>query len=177
MFRHCSNAYNVKALHESPIELPARPRRPLPASIPDSLSLKTVSAAPIPASGGPQGRRVIGVVMMPGRLLTDFSAFGSPCDTGAARADHPSDYCGIFWRRAQRQLLVHPQRGISTASICAEVSRAAGIAVALLGCFAGLVPAVRCLYDCAWFVGFGVSGAMYVMLIQRAEAPVWEGES
>jgi len=26
-------------------------------------------------------------------------------------------------------------------------------------------------------VGFGVSGAVYVMLMERAEAPVWEGES
>jgi hypothetical protein len=26
-------------------------------------------------------------------------------------------------------------------------------------------------------VGFGVSGAVYVMLMQRAEAPAWEGES
>jgi hypothetical protein len=26
-------------------------------------------------------------------------------------------------------------------------------------------------------VGFGVSGALYVMLMQRAKAPVWEGES
>jgi cytosine/uracil/thiamine/allantoin permease len=32
------------------------------------------------------------------------------------------------------------------------------------------------LYDYAWFAGFGVSGAVYVMLMQRASAPAWEVE-
>ena len=42
------------------------------------------------------------------------------------------------------------------------------------------IPALRLLYDYAWFVGFGVSGAVYVVLMQRSEAtanvPEWEGE-
>jgi NCS1 family nucleobase:cation symporter-1 len=49
--------------------------------------------------------------------------------------------------------------------------------VALLGLF---VPPLRLLYDYAWFVGFGVSGAVYVLLMQRvalpARVPEWEGE-
>jgi NCS1 family nucleobase:cation symporter-1 len=53
-----------------------------------------------------------------------------------------------------------------------------GIAVALVGL---AVPSLRLLYDYAWFVGFGVSGAMYVMLMQRAETPAdepeWEPET
>jgi hypothetical protein len=52
------------------------------------------------------------------------------------------------------------------------VALAAGIAVALLGL---VVPALRWLYDYAWFVGFGVAGAVYVMLMQRAEAPAGMG--
>jgi NCS1 family nucleobase:cation symporter-1 len=48
-----------------------------------------------------------------------------------------------------------------------------GIAVALLGL---VVPALRLLYDYAWFVGFGVSGAAYVILVQRAEAPANQPE-
>ena len=40
-----------------------------------------------------------------------------------------------------------------------------GIVVALLGL---VVPPLRLLYDYAWFVAFGVSGAVYVMLMQRA---------
>jgi cytosine/uracil/thiamine/allantoin permease len=40
--------------------------------------------------------------------------------------------------------------------------------------------AASALYDYAWFVGFGVSGALYAILMQRAPAPAnlpeWEGE-
>jgi NCS1 family nucleobase:cation symporter-1 len=50
----------------------------------------------------------------------------------------------------------------------AVVALVVGIAVALLGL---VVPAVRWLYDYAWFVGFGVSGAVYFVLMQRAQAP------
>jgi NCS1 family nucleobase:cation symporter-1 len=48
-----------------------------------------------------------------------------------------------------------------------------GIAVALLGL---VIPPLRLLYDYAWFVGFGVSGAVYVMLMQRAATPAGEPE-
>jgi NCS1 family nucleobase:cation symporter-1 len=44
-----------------------------------------------------------------------------------------------------------------------------GIFVALLGV---VLPAVRWLYDYAWFVGFLVAGAVYVILMQRAPSPV-----
>jgi len=40
--------------------------------------------------------------------------------------------------------------------------------VALLGL---VVSPLRLLYDYAWFVGFGVSGALYAFLMQRASAP------
>ncbi len=53
-----------------------------------------------------------------------------------------------------------------------------GIAVALLGL---VVPALRFLYDYAWFVGFAVSGGAYIVLMQRvagpADLPEWEGEA
>jgi NCS1 family nucleobase:cation symporter-1 len=59
----------------------------------------------------------------------------------------------------------------------AVTALAVGIAVALLGL---VIPALRWLYDYAWFVGFGVAGVMYVVLMQRATAPAalpeWEGE-
>ena len=38
----------------------------------------------------------------------------------------------------------------------------AGIAVALAGL---VIPAVRGLYDYAWFVGFAVAGAVYLALV------------
>ena len=34
-----------------------------------------------------------------------------------------------------------------------------------------VLPAVRWLYDYAWFVGFLVAGAVYVILMQRAPSP------
>jgi NCS1 family nucleobase:cation symporter-1 len=40
----------------------------------------------------------------------------------------------------------------------------AGVTVALIGL---MVPALRWLYDYAWFVGFFVSGAAYFLLMQR----------
>jgi cytosine/uracil/thiamine/allantoin permease len=43
-----------------------------------------------------------------------------------------------------------------------------------------VIPALRWLYDYAWFVGFGVAGLLYVILIDRVAAPAalpeWEGE-
>jgi nucleobase:cation symporter-1, NCS1 family len=59
----------------------------------------------------------------------------------------------------------------------AVVSLAAGVVIALLGL---VVPQLRLLYDYAWFVGCGVSAALYVLLMQGARAPAgvpeWEGE-
>ena len=40
---------------------------------------------------------------------------------------------------------------------------AAGVVVALLGL---IVPALRLLYDYAWFVGFGVAGVIYLALMR-----------
>ena len=62
-------------------------------------------------------------------------------------------------------------------NVRALVALGVGIAVALLGL---VVPALRMLYDYAWFVGFGVSGSVYLLLMQRVGEPVslpeWEGE-
>ena len=46
----------------------------------------------------------------------------------------------------------------------------------------GLVfPPLRLLYDYAWFVGFGVAGLVYLILMQRTVAPTsepeWEAEA
>jgi NCS1 family nucleobase:cation symporter-1 len=48
----------------------------------------------------------------------------------------------------------------------------AGVAVALIGL---AVPAVRWLYDYAWFIGFFVSGSLYFLLMQRRQALVEVG--
>ena len=126
---------------------------------------------------------VIGVLMMPWKLLTDFSSYifgwlvGYSGLLGPIAGVMIADY--FLVRRARlnvddlyrRNGEYEYRDGINPRAVVALV---AGIAVALLGL---VVPSVRWLYDYAWFVGFGVSGAVYVMLMQRAEAPVWEGES
>jgi NCS1 family nucleobase:cation symporter-1 len=50
----------------------------------------------------------------------------------------------------------------------AILALAAGIFIALIGLF---VPALRFLYDYAWFVGFGTSSLVYLALMRKA-APV-----
>jgi len=51
--------------------------------------------------------------------------------------------------------------GVNLRAVSALV---AGIGIALLGL---AVPALRLLYDYAWFVGFAVSGVVYLMLMKR----------
>jgi NCS1 family nucleobase:cation symporter-1 len=46
----------------------------------------------------------------------------------------------------------------------AMIALAAGIGLALVGL---VVPALRPLYDYAWFVGFGVSAVVYLAIPRR----------
>ena len=130
---------------------------------------------------------VVGVLMMPWKLLSDFSAYifgwliGYSGLLGPIAGVMIADYFLI--RRAHLQVDdLYRRDGIyeydSGVNWRAVGALAAGVAVALLGLVA---PPLRPLYDYAWFVGFGVSGAIYVMLMQRAPAltaqPEWEGEA
>jgi nucleobase:cation symporter-1, NCS1 family len=129
---------------------------------------------------------VVGVLMMPWKLLGDLSAYvfgwlvGYSALLGPIAGVMIADYFLI--RRARlsvvdlyrRNGLYEYDNGVNPRAVVALVT---GIAVALLGL---VLPALRLLYDYAWFVGFGVSGAVYVMLMQRAESPAddpeWEAE-
>jgi NCS1 family nucleobase:cation symporter-1 len=126
---------------------------------------------------------VMGVLMMPWKLLTDFSSYifgwlvGYSGLLGPIAGVMIADYflvrrsrlnVGDLYRRGGEY---EYRNGVNPRAVAALGT---GIAVALLGL---VVPALRWLYDYAWFVGFGVSGAVYVMLMQRAEVPVWESES
>jgi nucleobase:cation symporter-1, NCS1 family len=116
---------------------------------------------------------VIGVLMMPWKLLSDFSAYifgwlvGYSALLGPIAGVMIADY--FLVRRARLKVADLYRRdgeyeyghGINGRAIAAL---AAGIAVALLGL---VVPAVRWLYDYAWFVGFGVAGAVYVAWMRR----------
>jgi nucleobase:cation symporter-1, NCS1 family len=129
---------------------------------------------------------VIGVLMMPWKLMSDFSAYifgwllGYSGLLGPIAGVMIADY--FLVRRARlnvhdlyrRNGIYEYDGGVNWRAVAAL---AAGIAVALLGL---VVAPLRFLYDYAWFVGFGVAGAVYVVLMQRDAArggvPEWEAE-
>jgi NCS1 family nucleobase:cation symporter-1 len=129
---------------------------------------------------------VVGVLMMPWKLLSDFSAYifgwlvGYSGLLGPIAGVMIADYFLIRRSRLKvddlyrRHGIYEYDNGVNLRAVVALV---AGVAVALLGL---VVPPLRLLYDYAWFVGFGVSGIVYVALMQRADAPAavpeWEGE-
>ncbi len=114
---------------------------------------------------------VVGILMMPWRLLTDFSSYifgwlvGYSALLGPIAGVMIADY--FLVRRSllkvddlyRRGGVYEYRSGFNPSAILAL---AAGIALALLGLG---VPPLRWLYDYAWFVGFGVSGAVYLLLM------------
>jgi len=113
---------------------------------------------------------VIGVLMMPWKLLGDFGSYifgwlvGYSGLLGPIAGIMIADYFVV--RRKELQVddlyrrggVYEYRNGVNPNAL---ISLAAGIAVALTGT---IVPGLRCLYDYAWFVGFGVSGALYAQL-------------
>src|SRR5690349_15482857 len=114
---------------------------------------------------------VIGVLMMPWRLLTDFSSYifgwlvGYSGLLGPIAGVMIADYF-IVRRSRLRVDDLYRRHGAyeydNGVNLRAVAALGAGIAIALLGL---VVPALRLLYDYAWFVGFGVSAAVYVLLM------------
>ena len=129
---------------------------------------------------------VVGIAMMPWKLLSDFSSYifgwlvGYSGLLGPIAGVMIADY--FLVRRARlnvedlyrRTGIYEYENGVNWRAVAAL---AIGIVVALLGL---VVPPLRLLYDYAWFVGFGVSAAVYVLLMQSVAAPAavpeWEGE-
>ncbi|MGI8745986.1 MAG: NCS1 family nucleobase:cation symporter-1 [Bryobacteraceae bacterium] len=117
---------------------------------------------------------VIGVLMMPWKLLGDFSAYifgwlvGYSGLLGPIAGIMIVDYFLVRHSRLdvndlyRRGGAYEYQGGVNYRAMLAL---AAGIFVALLGL---VVPAVRWLYDYAWFIGFLVAGAMHYALAPRA---------
>jgi NCS1 family nucleobase:cation symporter-1 len=120
---------------------------------------------------------VVGVCMMPWKLLSDFSAYifgwlvGYSGLLGPVAGVMIADY--FILRRARLKLddlytrngAYEYDGGVNWRAVAAL---GGGIAVALLGL---VVPPLRFLYDYAWFVGFGVAGGLYLALMQGAPAP------
>jgi len=129
----------------------------------------------------------VGVLLMPWKLLTDYSSYifgwlvGYSGLLGPIAGVMIADYFVV--RRCRLRVAdlyrrggaYEYQNGVNPRAVAALV---AGIAAALLGL---AIPPLRWLYDYAWFAGFGVAGAVYVTLMQRvergaAEEPLWEVE-
>lgn len=120
---------------------------------------------------------VIGVLMMPWKLLGDFSAYifgwlvGYSGLLGPIAGIMIVDYFLVRHKRLdvgdlyRRGGAYEYQGGVNYRAMMAL---AAGVFVALLGL---VVPPLRWLYDYAWFVGFLVSGGVhYALAPQRAIA-------
>lgn len=119
---------------------------------------------------------VIGILMMPWKLLSDYSAYifgwlvGYSALLGPIAGVMITDYflvrrreldVGDLYRRGG---VYEYANGINYRAVAAL---AAGVGVALLGLVA---PPLRWVYDYAWFVGFLVAGTLYRGLMQRSAA-------
>src|SRR5580693_2320179 len=109
---------------------------------------------------------VVGILMMPWKLMGDFSAYifgwlvGYSGLLGPIAGVMIADY--FIVRRCDLKVAdLYRRRGIYSytrgVNWNAIIALAAGIAVALIGL---IVPSLRWLYDYAWFVGFFVAGVL-----------------
>jgi nucleobase:cation symporter-1, NCS1 family len=120
---------------------------------------------------------VVGVLMMPWKLLGDYSAYifgwlvGYSGLLGPIAGVMIADY--FIVRRCDLDVAdLYRRHGIyeyaAGVNYRALLALGSGIVVALLGL---AVPWLRWLYDYAWFVGFLVAGGIYLTLMQSAPAP------
>jgi NCS1 family nucleobase:cation symporter-1 len=122
---------------------------------------------------------VVGVLMMPWKLLGDYSSYifgwlvGYSGLLGPIAGTMIADYFLVRGRRLNVDDLYRRGGEYEYASGWnprAVGSLVLGVAVALLGL---AIPPLRWLYDYAWFVGFAVSAGSYVALMSsRAPANV-----
>jgi NCS1 family nucleobase:cation symporter-1 len=117
---------------------------------------------------------VVGILMMPWKLISDFSAYifgwlvGCSALLGPIAGIMICDYYLVRRRRLEVENLYQRggtyeySRGFNPKAVLALV---VGVGVALIGL---RVPTVRWLYDYAWFIGFAVSGGLYFLLMPRA---------
>jgi NCS1 family nucleobase:cation symporter-1 len=116
---------------------------------------------------------VVGILMMPWKLLRDFSSYifgwlvGCSALLGPIAGIMICDYYVVRHRQLKVAELYRRggayeyRNGFNPKAIAALV---AGVAIALIGL---AVPALHWLYDYAWFVGFIVSGGLYFLLMHR----------
>ncbi len=121
---------------------------------------------------------VMGILMQPWKLMADYGSYIFGWLVGYSGFLGPIAgvlICDYFVVRRkilsaqdlyQRGGLYEYSRGVNWQAI---VSLAAGAGVAFVGLF---VPALRVLYNYAWFVGFAVSFFIYLVLTNKAEPVV-----
>jgi len=118
---------------------------------------------------------VVGILMMPWKLLGDFSAYifgwlvGYSGLLGPVAGVMIADYFIVRGENLQvddlyrRGGIYEYSNGFNYRAIVALVC---GVAIALIGL---AVPGLRWLYDYAWFVGFFMAGAVYVILMRGSK--------
>jgi NCS1 family nucleobase:cation symporter-1 len=124
---------------------------------------------------------LLGVAMMPWRLLTDFSTYifgwlvGYSGLLGPIAGIMIADYFVVRKRSLDVEGLYlrnGPYEYCAGFNPRALVALGAGIVVALVGL---VVPTLKLLYDYSWFVGFGVAAMVYIALMigpdERASIP------
>jgi nucleobase:cation symporter-1, NCS1 family len=116
---------------------------------------------------------VLGIAMMPWKLLADYSSYifgwliGYSSFLGPIAGILICDYFVIRKRSLYAKGLYNPEgpytyeKGFNSKAIYSLI---AGVFVALIGL---IVPEVSFLYDYAWFVGFAVAFIFYWLLMRR----------
>ena len=116
---------------------------------------------------------VAGLLMMPWKLLTDFNSYifgwliGYSALLGPVAGIMITDYFLLRHRTLDLESLYRRggayeyRNGVNARAL---VALGAGVLVALVGL---AVPALRWLYDYAWFVGFGVAALAYYLSMRR----------
>jgi NCS1 family nucleobase:cation symporter-1 len=113
---------------------------------------------------------ILGVLMMPWRLLENPARYiddwlvGYSGGLGSIAAVLMVDYWVIRKTKLSLQDLYDPKGAYAGWRWPAVAATLVGTAVALGGRF---VPAMRPIYDYAWFVGFGLSGGLYYLFAEK----------
>jgi len=117
---------------------------------------------------------VMGIVMMPWKLLTDYGTYifgwlvGYSSFLGPIAGVLIADYFIVRKRELSvkdlyiRGGIYEYKRGVNPKAL---VAMAAGVVVALIGL---IVPDLRFLYDYAWFVGLAVAFVTYALMMRRS---------
>jgi NCS1 family nucleobase:cation symporter-1 len=122
----------------------------------------------------------LGLAMMPWKLMSSFGNYifgwlvGYSGLLGPVAGIMVADYFILRRRRLDLQGLYHGN-GVYSYNVGfnprAIVALIVGVFCALIGLF---VPALRFLYDYAWFVGFFLSGAVYLILMESSSSVLSE---